>query len=491
MHILMVYPRYPNTFWSFRHALSFLGKKAAFPPLGLLTVASLLPSAWEVKLVDMNVEKLREEDLSLADMVFISAMIVQKDSAQEVLERAKALGKRTVAGGPFFTSCDRESIRGVDHFVLDEAELTLPPFLKDFEAGCPKAVYTSESKPLLALTPRPRWSLINFKHYATMAVQFTRGCPFNCEFCDITKLYGKVTRAKDASQFVGEMEALLRAGWRGSVFIVDDNFVGNMKETRAMLPSLIAWQKEHGFPFSFFTEASVNLAKDEPLMSLMRDAGFTKVFLGIETPQKESLRECKKGQNVHVDLKEVVTTIQQHGMEVLAGFIVGFDADTKSVFDDQIAFIQEAGIPTAMVGLLTALPKTELWKRLQASGRLLRDSTGDNLSTLLNFVPKMDRDELIAGYRRILATIYSERHYYERVHTLLRNFRPAVRTKLQWCDMRAFLHSIIRIGIFSRARFRYWRLMCAHAGRKTFPLAVQASILGEHFKRIATRVAAS
>lgn len=488
MNVLLVYPRYPDTFWSFKHALSFLGKKASIPPLGLLTVASLLPKEWELKLVDMNVGSLKDADLIWADMVFVGAMIVQKNSAMEVLKRAKSFGKKTVVGGPYFTSCDRNTIQNADHFVLGEAEITLPEFLQDLKKEKLKAVYSTDIKPGLAETPTPRWDLIRFKDYATLALQYTRGCPFDCEFCDITKLYGKKTRLKSAPQFVNEVDTLYKAGFRGSIFVVDDNFVGNMKETKVMLPHLIKWQEEHTYPVTFLTEASVNLAKDKPLMELMRKAGFTKVFLGIETPHKDSLKECKKGQNVNIDLVEMVRTIQVSGMEVLAGFIVGFDKDPHTIFDDQIAFIQKAGIPTAMVGLLTALPKTELWKRLQESGRLIRDSTGDNLSAVLNFVPIMDRQVLLDGYRRILATIYSDKHYYARVHALLRNLKPMVRARLQWCDVRAFVHSVVRIGVFSKTRFRYWRLILTHCARKTFPRAVELAIMGEHFKKVALEV---
>ncbi|MDP3661583.1 MAG: radical SAM protein, partial [bacterium] len=358
MNILLAYPEYPNTFWSFRHALSFIRKKAAFPPLGLLTVASLLPAEWNVRLVDMNVQTIRDADFKWADMVFVSAMIVQKDSAQEILDRAKMHGKRTVVGGPFFTSCDKKSVRGADHFVLNEAEITLPEFLRDFNCGNPKSEYTSANKPNLNITPLPRWDLINFRHYATMPIQYTRGCPYNCEFCDITILYGRKTRLKETSQFIAEVEALYRAGWRDSVFIVDDNFVGNIVRVKEMLPHLVVWQTTHGYPFSFFTEASVNLAKDPTLLCLLRDAGFTKVFLGIETPRRDGLIACKKGQNVNVNLAEAVRTVHSYGIEVLAGFIVGFDTDDPAVFDDQITFIQTTGIVNAMVGLLSALPKT-------------------------------------------------------------------------------------------------------------------------------------
>lgn len=498
MNVLLVYPvSPPDTFWSFKGAMPFIGKKASLPPLGLLTVASMLPRTWNVRLLDMNVEKLKNSDIRWTDMVFVSAMIVQRQAMQDVILRIKALddNKVVVAGGPYFSSCNLDRVIGVDHFVLDEAEVTLPLFLKDFNDGKGVAhkVYRSDEKPDLSQTPTPRWDLIKLRNYATMAVQYTRGCPFNCEFCDITKLFGRTTRSKSSQQIVGEMQHLYAAGWRGGVFIVDDNFVGNITEVKRMLPELILWNKAHNHPFSFLTEASVNLAKDTELMGLMRDAGFNQVFLGIETPSVDGLKECHKGQNVHADLVEVVKTIQSFGMEVMGGFIVGFDSDSADIFKRQFEFVQKTGIVVAMVGVLNALPGTGLWERLRKSGRLIGDSTGNQLSAQTNFVPIMGKEALARGYKELLARLYSPKGYYGRVETLLRNIKPGPwNDRIRLSDVFAFARSLVRIGIVSKARFQYWRLLFRHSfSRRKFPLVVRFAIIGEHFRMVSEKIVAA
>jgi len=489
MKILLVYPEYPDTFWSFKYVLKFVSKKAAFPPLGLLTVGAMLPDDWEKKLVDVNVEPLRDEHIIWADMVFISAMIIQKQSAQKIIDQCQRLNTKVVAGGPAFTT-RHEDFAGVDHFVLNEAEVTLPLFLADLAADNPKPIYTSQEKPTLAETPTPLWSLINMKDYATLAVQYSRGCPFNCEFCDIIVMNGRRPRTKSAAQMKREFQAIYDAGWRKSVFIVDDNFIGNRQEVKKMLPELIAWQKLHGFPFTLLTEASTDLANDDGLMRMMSGANFFKVFLGLETPDNKSLKECGKYQNTGRDLAEAVNTIHGHGMQVMGGFIVGFDNDTESIFETQIKFIQQIGVVTAMVGLLTALPKTRLWHRLEAEGRLLRDSTGENTDGSLNFVPVMGRERLLAGYRKILKTIYSPKYYYQRINTFIANYRPTVRTKINREDLLAFGRSAWRIGIISRARFRYWSLIMKTLAKKrmALPIAVELAIYGLHYEKITRRI---
>ncbi|MFC1704923.1 B12-binding domain-containing radical SAM protein [Nanoarchaeota archaeon] len=358
MNILLVYPKYPDTFWSFKHILGFFSRKAAFPPLGLLTVASMLPSEWNKRLVDINVRGLTDEDLAWADVVFVSAMIVQMESAQKVISQAKAQGKKVVVGGPVFTT-HPDAFEGIDHFVLNESEVTLPLFLEDFKRGEAKYKYTSSERPDITKTPVPMWSLIDFKNYVTMSLQYSRGCPFNCEFCDIVVMNGRIPRTKTADQFINEIRSLYDAGWRGSLFIVDDNFIGNKRILKEeILPRLIDWQKKHKYPFALLTEASTNLADDQELMSMMSAANFNKVFVGIESPNPDSLEECGKIQNSSRDLVGAVRAIQRHGMQVMGGFIVGFDSDTESVFDSQIKFIQKTGVVTAMVGLLNAIPGT-------------------------------------------------------------------------------------------------------------------------------------
>jgi radical SAM superfamily enzyme YgiQ (UPF0313 family) len=288
MKVLFVYPEYPDTFWSFKYVLKFISKKAAFPPLGLLTVGAMLPEEWQKKLVDLDVESLKDDDIEWADMIFLSAMIVQKKSAQEIIDRCRIHGKKIVAGGPAFTT-QHEEFTGVDHYVLNEVEVTLPLFLEDLRKGQLNKVYTSDKKPDITKTPLPLWSLINSDDYATMAIQYSRGCPFNCEFCDIVIMNGRVSRCKNPEQMQREFQALYDAGWRKSVFIVDDNFIGNKREVKRMLPGLVQWQKEHKYPFTLLTEASTDLANDEELMQMMSRANFFKVFLGLETPDMESL----------------------------------------------------------------------------------------------------------------------------------------------------------------------------------------------------------
>lgn len=488
MRVLMVYPAYPSTFWSFKHVLKFIAKKAAFPPLGLLTVASMLPEEWDVRLVDTNVEPLRDGQIDWADMVFISGMIVQKESAQELIARCKKRGKTIVAGGPVFTT-QHQNFTGVDHFVLNEAEVTLPLFLEDLKKGTLKKVYSSMERPDVSKTPVPRWDLINPHKYAAMAVQYSRGCPFNCEFCDIVIMNGRVPRTKSNEQMLREFQALYDAGWRGTVFVVDDNFIGNKLKAKALLPALIDWQKKRKYPFKLLTEASTNMADDEELMRLMTEANFSKVFLGIETPSKDGLKEAGKFQNVSRDLAETVRIIQRSGMQVMGGFIVGFDSDTEDIFKTQVEFIQEIGCVVAMVGVLTALPQTRLWHRLKQENRLLTETSGNNTDVTVNFQPKMGVQKLLDGYSSILASIYSPRKYYERVQTFLDNYVPKARGRLKLAEMGAFFKSAWKIGVLSKSRRFYWKLLGKTLLKKpkAFPMAVELAIYGVHFQKVAER----
>ena len=490
MKILLVYPKYPDTFWSFRHALKFVAKKSAFPPLGALTVAAMLPEEWEKKLVDENVSKLKDKDIEWADMVFISAMLAQGERAKEIIQRCREKGKTIVAGGPAFTS-QHEKFKDVGHFVLNEAEITLPLFLEDLKQGRLKHVYTSEERPDITKTPLPLWNLINFKKYSSMAVQYSRGCPFNCEFCDIIIMNGRIPRTKTAGQAISEFQHLYNAGWRGSVFIVDDNFIGNKTNAKKMLPELIKWQESHKHPFVFLTEASVNLAEDEELMQMMSRANFHKVFLGIETPNIDSLKECGKMQNTNKDLGEAIRAIHSHGMQVMAGFIVGFDNDNEMIFDRQMGFIQKAGIATAMIGTLTALPKTQLWQRLKKEGRLRGDATGENTEASVNFEPKMGRKKLAEGYKKLVLRAYSYKNYYQRVNTFLKDYKPTAVSRISKADLRAFVRSVWRIGLFSKASPRYWKLLIKTGltKRKAVPVAVELAICGLHFRKFAKRTA--
>jgi len=496
LKILLVYPRYPETFWSFNHALRFISKKASFPPLGLLTVAAMLPDEWEKRLVDMNITSLGDEDIRWADYVFISAMVVQRDSAKDVIARCRRLEARVVAGGPLFTT-SHEEFQGVDHFVLGEAEVTLPSFLADLERGYPKPVYASNKRPDISRTPVPQWSLINMKYYSSMNLQYSRGCPFNCEFCDIIILNGHRPRTKDKEQVVNELEALYRHGWRGGVFVVDDNFIGNKKKLKAeTLPAMIEWSKRRKYPFAFFTEATINLADDEELMRLMVEAGFDRLFIGIESPNEESLAECNKVQNKKRDLVASVKKIQNYGFEVQGGFILGFDSDPVSIFRSQINFIQKSGIVTAMVGLLNAPRGTRLYKRMKKENRLLRDITGDNTDCSMNFVPKMNYETLISGYKQVINTIYSPRHFYERIGAFLKEYRPnkARRiSQLKFYHIEAFIKSMWFLGVKEKGRRYYWKLLIATLLRRprAFPLSISLSVFGFHFRKIAEKFGAA
>jgi radical SAM superfamily enzyme YgiQ (UPF0313 family) len=377
MKALLIHPAYPDTFWSFRYALRFVRSKAAFPPLGLLTVAAMLPRGWERKVVDLNVEPLQDDHLRWADLVMISAMVVQRDSAEEVARRARALGRVVVGGGPLFTHLGGE-IAGVDHVIAGEAEETLPRFLADLDAGRAEPVYEASSHPDLGLTPAPSWELIDLNNYRSMSVQFSRGCPFDCDFCDVVALFGRRPRLKRPEQVIAELEHLRRLGWRGAVMMVDDNFIGHKARTKELLKLMAQWQRGHRVPYNFITQASVDLADDPAMLTLMAEANFTEVFLGLETPSNSSLQECNKRQNQGRDLVAAVRTIQGYGLEVMGGFIVGFDADPPSIFRDQVSFIKQAAIPTAMVGLLSLMPGTRLYERMRGQNRLLGLPSGDN-----------------------------------------------------------------------------------------------------------------
>ncbi len=488
IRVLMVSPATPDTFWSYRHVLHFISKKAAFPPLGLLTVAAMLPREWDLKLVDLNTGRLTDEQIDWADYVFVSAMIVQAESARRVIARCNQKGKTVIAGGPLFTT-GYEQFPEVKHFVLGEAENLMPALVADMTSGDLKQFYRSDERPDVTRTPAPRWDLIKLKQYAQMPVQFSRGCPFNCEFCDIIIMNGRVPRTKTPRQMIGELEGLINAGWRESIFIVDDNFIGNKVKVKAFLRELIAWSRRRGTTLQFTTEASLNVADDPELLGLMVQAGFKKIFVGIETPQEESLLECAKDQNARRDLLASVKTIQKAGIEVMGGFILGFDSDKPNIFERQIKFIQEAGVVTAMVGLLQALPGTQLFSRLQSEGRLLSEATGNNVAAALNFVPKLDREVLIEGYRSLVKRLYSPNMYYRRIRQFLSEYRPqGPRFHLSWMDIKAFLKSLWIMGVWNGGRREYWKFLSRTVlfHRHAFAEAITLAIIGHHFRRVAS-----
>ena len=489
MNILLLYPEIPDTFWSFKHALKFVGKKASFPPLGLLTVAGMLPKEWDKRLVDLNTSQLRQRDLQWADYAFISGMIIQQQSAQHVIARCKAAGLKIVAGGPLFTM-DHESFEDVDHFVLNEAEITLPPFLEDLQLDRAKPLYTTQDYPDMTSSPKPQSDLIQFRHYHSMSIQYSRGCPYNCDFCNITSLLGRRVRIKSTEQILAELDDVYGHGWRGGVFFVDDNFIGNKRNLKtSLLPGLIEWQKDKK-GITFQTEASINLADDPELMELMSRAGFNTVFVGIETPEADALAECNKKQNERRDLMESVKKIQRAGLQVQGGFIVGFDSDTPSVFQNQINFIQQSGIVTAMVGLLQAPKGTKLYQRMMQQGRVRSLWSGDNVEGTTNIRSLMDADRLHEGYKEILNHIYAPRHYYKRVKTFLREYRtPRVRHVATRAELMAFVRATLRLGVLGKERVQYWKLLAWTSVRRPALLstAVTLAISGYHFRKVCER----
>ena len=485
MNVLLVYPEVPDTFWSFKHALRFIRKKASSPPLGLLTVAAMLPSEWTKRLADVNVAKLTEKDLEWADYAFISGMIVQRTSARQIIARCKEAGVKIVAGGPLFT-IEYAQFERVDHFVLNEAELTLPAFLADLVQGPAKQIYATSEFADIQKTPVPLWELVEMDQYESMCIQFSRGCPYNCDFCNVTTLFGHRFRTKTAEQITAELESLYNLGWRGNVFFVDDNFIGNKRYLKTeLLPALIEWQK-HKVGIPFYTQTSINLADDKELMGMMVQAGFRTVFIGIETPNEDSLTECNKRLNKNRDLVQDVKRIQRTGLQVQGGFIVGFDHDTPSIFQRQINFIQKSGIVTAMVGLLQAPRGTRLYERLKRENRLLEDMSGDNVDGTTNIITTMSIDRLREGYKQILQTIYSPQYYYQRVKTFLREYQPPkIHTSLRFQHILAFFRSVYRLGILGKERVQYWKLLVWTLFRrpKSFPLAVTLAIYGYHFRK--------
>ena len=487
MNILLLYPEFPDTFWSFKHALKFVSKKASLPPLGLLTVSAMLPDKWHRKLVDLNVYKLSQKEIEWADIAFISAMGVQKESAQHVISRCKNAGLRIVAGGPLFTS-EPEHFPEVDHLVLNEAEVTLPLFLEDLAEGNPKKEYRSDEFPDIRTSPVPQWELLNMKKYASMALQFSRGCPYRCDFCNVTTLFGHKIRIKTSEQIISELEAMYERGWRESIFFVDDNFIAHKSYLKNdLLPKLIDWQGSKKITTKFYTECSINIADDEELMDLMVKAGFNQVFIGIETPNSSALEACGKQHNTSRDMLENIKRIQRAGLEVQGGFIVGFDTDTPSIFQQQIEFIQNSGIVTAMVGLLQALPGTKLYERMRTEGRLLSSSSGDNVDNTTNIVPKMELETLRKGYRDMMDYLYSPKNYYNRIKTLLIEYRPPnFKSRFRPGQLVAFFRSMVVLGVIGKERFHYWKMLTwtLFKQHQSLSLAVTLFIYGHHFRKV-------
>ncbi|MDO8630485.1 MAG: B12-binding domain-containing radical SAM protein [Phycisphaerales bacterium] len=489
MNVLLISPAAPESFWSYRHALRFISKKAVLPPLGLLTVAAMLPKEWKLRLIDLNASRLTDADIEWADYVLISAMIVHADSVRRVVARCNAKSKVVIAGGPLFTT-GHERFPEIEHFVLGEAEAIMPSLVGDMSSRVLRRQYQAPDRPDITQTPVPRWDLIDFDDYSTMPVQLSRGCPFDCEFCDIITMYGRIPRVKTPTQMICELDSLLDAGWTGSVFIVDDNFIGNKAKAAAILRELVVWRKRRGAKTTFLTEASLNLADSPDLLDLMVRAGFKRVFIGIETPNEESLAECSKVQNCGRDLQQAITTIQNAGLEVMGGFIVGFDNDGPGIFERQWRFIQEAGVVTAMVGLLTALPQTRLYTRLQKEGRILCDSPGTN-DGVLNFAPRLDREMLLDGYRALVKRLYAPKDYYQRAVTFLREYRPKPpHVRPTFGEVAALFRSFWVLGVRNRGRRAFWKYLAQAIvyHRRAFAEAVDLAIRGHHFRKVADRL---
>ncbi len=487
MNILMIYPKYPDTYWSFKHALRFVSKKAAVPPLGLITASAMLPGSWNKKLVDINVSQVKDSDMIWADYVMISAMYIQKTSVAEVIEKCKQNNVKIIAGGPLFTR-EYNNYPQIDHFILNEAEITLPLFLADLDTGRkPRKVYKTDQYADLSFTPVPDFHLLEKKAYAFMSIQVSRGCPYACDFCEITALLGRKVRMKSTQQVIDEMQTLHDLGWKGSVFIVDDNFIGRKKEVKNnLLPAMNKWMKVHKMPFIFNTQTSIDIADDEELLNLMLDTQFRSTFIGIETPMEESLEECNKVQNKNRDMLQSIKKLQKAGMQVSGGFIVGFDNDTPSIFERQINFIEQSGIVSAMVGLLNAPKNTKLYQRLEFEERLTTDATGSNTDYSMNFIPKMNMSDLQEGYQKIIKNLYSVRPFYKRLRRFLLDYSPPLEEnkKIQFLHLVAFFKLLFVVGIINKGRREFWRFLAWTIIHRpgSFLDAITFTVYGFHFR---------
>ncbi len=491
MRVLLLYPLFPKSFWSFDKALELIGRKVSLPPLGMITVAAILPQAWEFRLVDRNVRFETEADWAWADLVIISGMIVQKPDMLHLIREAKRRGKPVAAGGPYVTSVpDAAQKAGVDFLVLDEGEITLPLLVEALERGETSGVFRAwGEKPDVSTTPIPRFDLLDLEAYLEMSVQFSRGCPFQCEFCDIIVLYGRKPRTKTPEQLIAELQALYDLGWRRSVFVVDDNFIGNKRNVKLMLRELQPWMAARGYPFRLSTEASIDLAQDQELLELMVAANFTSVFLGIETPDTDSLSLTQKFQNMRNPLVESVQIINRAGLSVMAGFILGFDGEKPGAGDRIIEFVEATAIPKAMFGILQALPNTALWKRLQKEGRLLEGSqeTYGHQMTLTNFIPTRPPEELAREYVRCFWELYEPSRYLSRVYRHFMAMKPSPHKTqfrmLELIEMRAVLTICWRQGIKRSTRFQFWRQLFSITRRNpgVFVPYLSNCALVEHF----------
>jgi radical SAM superfamily enzyme YgiQ (UPF0313 family) len=485
MRVLLLYPLFPKSFWSFEKTLALVDCKALMPPLGLITVAAILPQSWEFRLVDHNIQEVTESDWDWAELVIISGMIVQKNDLLAQIAAAKRHNKLVAVGGPYATTSPQE-VESADFLVLDEGEITLPMFIAAIERGDRSGVFRSTEKPAVTETPIPRYDLLDLTAYDNMSVQFSRGCPFQCEFCDIIVLYGRKPRTKTPQQLLAELECIYNLGWRGAVFMVDDNFIGNKRNVKLLLQELKVWMAEKGYPFGLTTEASVDLAQDDELMKLMVECNFKKVFLGIETPDRDSLALTSKFQNTRDPLTESINKITTAGMQVMAGFIIGFDGEKAQAGDRIVQFVEQTNIPLAMFSMLQALPSTALWDRLEKEGRLLNGSANINQTTLMNFVPTRNIEDIATEYVNAFWKLYDPAAYLERVfryYMMLGSVKNSKSLRPSWKSIRALGLILWKQGVVAQTRGLFWKNLIQVLVKKPRQLEIYLTLCAylEHF----------
>ena len=486
MRILLLYPLFPKSFWSFEKTLALVDCKALLPPLGMITVAAILPQEWEYRLVDRNVQEITESDWDWAELVIISGMIVQKNDMLAQIAEAKSRNKLVAVGGPYATTSPQE-VEVADFLILDEGEITLPMFIAAIERGDRSGVFRAVEKPAVTETPIPRYDLLDLSAYDNMSVQFSRGCPFQCEFCDIIVLYGRKPRTKTPEQLVAELQYIHDLGWRGAVFMVDDNFIGNKRNVKLLLKELKVWMKEKEYPFGLTTEASVDLAQDEELMQLMVECNFKKVFLGIETPDQDSLALTNKFQNTRDPLIESINKITTAGMQVMAGFIIGFDGEKVGAGDRIVQFVEKTSIPMAMFSMLQALPGTALWDRLEKEGRLVKGSSANiNQTTLMNFVPTRDIEQIATEYVDAFSKLYDPANYLKRIfryYMMLGGVKNDKSHRPSWKSIRALSMILWKQGVIAQTRFLFWKNLIQVLTKKPQQLEIYLTLCAylEHF----------
>jgi radical SAM superfamily enzyme YgiQ (UPF0313 family) len=463
LKVLLIWPKFPPSFWGFEGVLRMLPEAAMTPPLGLITVAALCPPFWSLRLLDHAFDEIRDEDYRWADLVMVSSMHAQRVDTLAVLARARQLGKRTFIGGPWASSEPERLTDFADHVLIGEAEEVFAAIADDLEKGTARAVYKVDDKPDMSHSPIPRFDLLRRDMYTSMPVQFSRGCPFQCEFCDIITIYGRKPRVKSPAQLISELDTLRALGWRNEVFIVDDNFIGNSKNALQLSKELAEWGTRNGRVFSFYTEASVDLADRPELMAAMVEANFMYVFLGIESPSAEALKSTKKFQNLRRDNLEQIRIIQESGLWVLGGFIVGFDSDDETIFDRQREFIEKAAITWAMAGMLQAPPTTPLYDRMKKEGRLFEDSQATSNFSAPNFRTVMPLDTLLNGLSGLLFDLYTPEAYFQRAWRSLQLWQTKPTQKPPDLPMsynlRLLAHSMWTQGVRSSYRGAYWKFL--------------------------------